>query len=173
VVPSDFLAVNEYSDLALAETNARTFPVAANGATRSALADATAPIKTSRSICMEISRFLRSRFCGRCTYCALRCALLTEPALTSRCYTSRESVLPTDAVFAAFSQPENETIKSCTPSQQTTVDLDEPTYSGSSLSVSSSMPSSPPPQASMMASIASGSSSPIKVMLRPPSAPLA
>jgi len=41
------LAVNEYSDLALAETNARTFPVAANGATRSALADATAPIKTS------------------------------------------------------------------------------------------------------------------------------
>lgn len=53
MVPSDFLAVNEYSDLALAETNARTLPVAANGATRSALADATAPIKTTRS--MEIS----------------------------------------------------------------------------------------------------------------------
>ena len=98
MVPSDFLAVNEYSDLALAETNARTFPVAANGATRSALADATAPINTNRSL--EIAWKFREILEIAVSRTVRGCALLTEPALYSRCFTSRESVLPTDAVFA-------------------------------------------------------------------------
>ena len=62
VVPSDFLAVNEYSDLALAETNARGNPVAANGATRSALADATAPIsENTRSMAFAFARLRAHR----------------------------------------------------------------------------------------------------------------
>ena len=60
MVPSDFLAVNEYSDLAVAETNARGHPVAASGATRSALADATAPISITRSIGLRVREITSS-----------------------------------------------------------------------------------------------------------------
>ena len=85
VVPSDFLAVNEYSDLALAETNARGNPVAANGATRSALADATAPIsENARSIGLRVREITSSPYTKVVQYSSGYCSLVSSRSARRR-----------------------------------------------------------------------------------------